>query len=325
MKILRIVIALVLTVAMLYIARRTSRGHPEEFAATDHGFTLKMTTVPKAPELDRVRIDVNVSGPLTPDMRPVLRLARSDQGQSLTSLDEFSSIPLVLADSTKGDYFTQLSTGPRGEKIAYYFEVKDEQNGTRASFMPAPGQTWTLKYIGEVPKAVLIGHIGFIFATIFCIALAAMMSLPLISGNPDAGPASILFAGATLFTFIGGYPFGFAMNWYAFGVVWEGVPFGTDATDNKTQLLLVYLLFTTLISLGSLTRGKLTRDMFGPRAIGWFGLGSLLLALWIYAIPHSIQFSAALTYGFCYSFIAFWAVVYLYGYYTSRPKLGSKK
>ena len=68
---------------------------------------------------------------------------------------------------------------------------------------------------------------------------------------------------ATIAAFLGGYPVGFAMNWYAFGVLWEGVPFGTDATDNKTQLLFVYLLFLTLATLGSL-RGRPGRWMPCP-------------------------------------------------------------
>jgi hypothetical protein len=126
---------------------------------------------------------------------------------------------------------------------------------------------------------------------------------------------------AALFAFLGGYPFGFAMNWYAFGTIWEGVPFGTDATDNKTQLLFVYFLFMVLISLGSLTRGRIGRDLFSPKALGWFGLSAFVLKLAIYLIPHSIQFSVGLTRGVCYSFIGL--VVMLYLYALGRSKRGA--
>ncbi len=323
MKIIQILIALLLTVALLYIAKRTSRGHPEEFSLVNNGFTLKMMTVPKAPEQARARLEISMSGPLNTEVYPVLRFARSEEGQDLSNLSDFQSVPLILADSTRGSYFMELSTGVRGQKMAYFFEVRDEQKGVVATFQQPRGAPWVLKYIGEVPKAVLIGHIGFIFATIFCVALAAMFGLQLVAGYNNVRPMASFLGLATLFTFFGGYPFGFAMNWFAFGTLWEGVPFGTDATDNKTQLLLVYLLFATLISLGSLSRGRMGRDLFRPKALGWFGIGGVIVSLLIYLIPHSIQFGAGPTYAFCYSFMAVWVIVYLYGYFTSRPGTGS--
>jgi hypothetical protein len=102
------------------------------------------------------------------------------------------------------------------------------------------------------------------------------------------------------------------MNYYAFNVVWEGVPFGTDATDNKTQLLFLYLAMVWLVSLGSLTKGK-WRDLYPPKVLGWFGVVAFVLLFAIYLIPHSIQFSAALTYSVCYSFIGVVALIYLIG------------
>lgn len=318
MKVLRIVIALLLTAAMLYIAKRTSRGHPEEFAGTSNGFTLKMTTVPKGQELSQARIDVNIAGPVTAEVQPVLRYARSEQGQNLTDLSTYQTSPLILADSTKGDYFAVVSTGPRGQRLDYYFEIRESRGQLLADFKQPDGTPWGLRYIGEVPKPVLIGHIGFIFATFLGVALAAMFGIGVISGSQGVKPMATFLGLSTLCAFIGGYPFGFAMNWFAFGGIWEGVPFGTDATDNKTQLLLVYLLFATLISLGSLTNRKFGRDVFAPKSLGWFGVGAIIVSLLIYLIPHSIQFSAAVTYSVCYAFIVFWMLVYLYGFFASR-------
>jgi len=44
------------------------------------------------------------------------------------------------------------------------------------------------------------------------------------------------------FRFYRGYPLGWAMNYYAFGTMWEGIPFA-GFTDNKTQIVLFYLVF----------------------------------------------------------------------------------
>jgi hypothetical protein len=128
------------------------------------------------------------------------------------------------------------------------------------------------------------------------------------------------FAIAATTVFLGGYLFGFAMNYFAFGTIWEGVPFGTDATDNKTQILLLYLLFLTLASLGSLTGGKRGRDLYSPRTRGWFGVGAFLLMLLVYFVPHSTQFSPGLTYVVGYSFAALMVLLYLLGYYRTRKE-----
>jgi ABC-type Fe3+-siderophore transport system permease subunit len=121
-----------------------------------------------------------------------------------------------------------------------------------------------------------------------------------------------------VFCFIGGYPLGMPMNYYAFDGLWEGVPFGTDATDNKTQLLFVYLLFASLATLGSFSRGRWGRDLFAPRTLGWIGLGSFGVMLFIYLIPHSIQFSARFTYAFCYTWIGVVAALYVLGVLRNR-------
>jgi ABC-type Fe3+-siderophore transport system permease subunit len=101
------------------------------------------------------------------------------------------------------------------------------------------------------------------------------------------------------------------MNWYAFGGTWEGVPFGTDATDNKTQLLFVYLIFAMLATWGSF-RGS-GRDLFAPKTLGVIGLGTFAVMLFTYLIPHSIQFEATFTYAFCYTWTAIVAALYLLG------------
>jgi len=196
----------------------------------------------------------------------------------------------------------------------YYFEITDANDSSLATFRQIDGSPFLLKYIGEVPLAILATHILFIFVTVFFVALATVSALPLIGGGSNVRPMTRYLFWATVFCFLGGYPFGVPMNYYAFDVFWEGVPFGTDATDNKTQLLFVYLLFATLSGLGTLTGGRFGRDIYTARTLGWVGLSSFAVMLFIYLIPHSIQFSAGLTYAFCYSWIAIVTLLYLTGY-----------
>ncbi|MBK7140558.1 MAG: hypothetical protein IPH75_00595 [bacterium] len=316
-KIIRFAGAILLTAVLLVIASRASRGKPEFVSHYDNGYKFEMTTVPKFAEHSRVRISLNITGPLSDEVQPVLRFAKSET-DDLTAIDAYRIQPLIMADSTSGSYFAELSTGARGGRILYYVQVQDAKQQPLASFRMENGKPFFVKYFGDVPKVVLLPHIAFMFATVFCVAMAALHALSVIRGSEAPQEMLRYLLWSAVLTFIGGYPFGFAMNWYAFGGLWEGVPFGTDATDNKTQLLFVYQLFAVLIGLRSLTGGKMGRDIFSARTLGWYGLGMLAVMLFIYLIPHSIQFSKELTYAFCYGFIGFWALVYLYGWLRSR-------
>ncbi len=318
---LRFILAAVLTLAMLYMARTNSRGQPDHLSYSENGVAFDITTVPKAPEDGSAHITVGITGAVTPNSRVVVRYTKSGQNAQ-TSLQEYATVTLEMEDETSGVYGTDLAVGRRGDKVYYYFEVLYPDNTVQAVFMPDAHGPFVLKSIGHVSTVVIVLHVALMFLTVFFVALALVHAFGLIRTGGDARLMSRNFLLAALFAFLGGYPFGFAMNWYAFGGIWEGVPFGTDATDNKTQLIFVYLVFMVLASLGSLTRGRWGRDLFSPGALGWFGVGAFVLMIAIYLIPHSIQFTPAVTYGVCYSFIGLVGLLYVIGLVRSRAKVG---
>ncbi len=313
MRYLQIALAVLLTVALLFVARNTSRGRPEFVTNTENGVTLEMTTVPKAPENNKARLEVRVVGGL--DSSLALHFHQPTFGQDLsTPRYRWRAIKMMPVDSTTDLYYTEVSTGPRGGRTWFYFEVRDGVGGRRATLPRKGDEPFTLKYIGAVPPWVIGPHIFLMFATVFCVALAAIYGCRLMRSGGDVHPMAFQLFLAALFAFLGGYPFGWGMNYYAFDVVWEGVPFGTDATDNKTQLLFVYYLFMVLATWRSLNKGKRGRDIYSPQTLGRFGVGAFVLTLAIYLIPHSIQFSPESTKAVCWSFIGAVAAVYLFGW-----------
>ncbi|MBD3403320.1 hypothetical protein GF420_10530 [candidate division GN15 bacterium] len=312
MRLTRVVIAVLITLVLLYVARNTSRGRPDDIIHTDHGYTFSLTTVPKITVGATDTLTVSISPRPDQSQRVVYRTTGAHRGKK-TPFDEYTDIPAALIDSLDGMYGVPVTAGERGKREYYVFEVVDTTGATIARLTTEKGEPLFVKYIGEVPAGILVPHIVFMFVTVFCVVLGAVHALRVIRTGQHVHGMSFWITLGMLATLIGGYPFGFGMNWYAFGVVWEGVPFGTDATDNKTQLLFVYFVFVTLASLGSLTKGRYGRDTYPPRALGWFGLGAFVLMLAIYLIPHSIQFSATLTYTVCYGFIAFVLGLYLFG------------
>ncbi|MDF1543492.1 MAG: hypothetical protein P1R58_00155 [bacterium] len=319
MKLVKIGFAVLLSLALLYVARTNSRGQPKFYSHTDNGITFEMTSVPKVFEKGLAKISVKVTGLADSNVTPVIRTTSFGQ-DATTKLHEYRQAPLILEDSAQSIYRAELTAGLKGGRQYYYFEVRDNVGGRRATFTDEEAKPFILKYIGHVPTLVLVSHIFFIFASVFMITLASIESFLIFRGTGDLAKGMKLFFWATLFMFIGGYPIGFAMNWFAFDGFWEGVPFGTDATDNKTQLIFVYLLFMLASGFRSLTASKLGRNVFSPKALGLFGMGAFLVQLAVNLIPHSIQFEPTATYIACYGFIGMMALIYLTGLISSRGK-----
>ncbi|MEW5796726.1 MAG: hypothetical protein AB1772_10255 [Candidatus Zixiibacteriota bacterium] len=313
---LRISLAVFISLAMLIIARTNSRGQPEHLVHVDGAYRFEMVTVPKIVESQSDTIRVTVSGPL--DFRRVVFRTGQLRGLPPDQMDSYDRYQMLSVRGKPGEFFVVVTARERGGRFHYYFEVHTPDGLVEGRFLQADGSPFQLRYIGKVPIAILIGHVFFIFATVFCISMATIHAIPIIRGGAEIRPMAVYLFWAAVFCFIGGYPLGIPMNYYAFNGYWEGVPFGTDATDNKTQLLWIYLAFASLSTLGSLSRGKVGRDSFAPRTLGWIGLGTFLVMLFIYLIPHSIQFSQRFTYAFCYTWIALVAALYLAGWRRSR-------
>ena len=318
MKYYRLVLAVLLTLVLLYIARKTAQGRPEHFEHQESGFTFEITTVPKLQEGTSGRLPVTIRGPVDSGTTLMFRLCK--YGRKPDRYSEYAEAYL-LPDSTRPDtYYASVHGGKKGDRTFYFFEVRDANQRVLASFKRDNGQAFMLKFVGHVPALILIGHILLMFAAVFCVTLAAIYAVPVIrnGGNPKVMARLILLA--AVLAIAGGYPMGFAMNHYAFGTLWEGVPFGTDVTDNKTQLLVLYFIFVALSSLGTITDGRWGRDLFTPATLGRLTVGALLFLLVVYLIPHSIQFAGRPTYIACYSLIGLMALAYVVAWLRSRQR-----
>ena len=75
MKVLRVALAIVLTVVMLYVTRTNSLGEPEFFSHKENGFDFQITTVPKQLEDKSTALTVQVTGPISPETQVYFRSA----------------------------------------------------------------------------------------------------------------------------------------------------------------------------------------------------------------------------------------------------------
>jgi hypothetical protein len=165
-------------------------------------------------------------------------------------------------------------------RFTYRFVHRSEPAAKPQVVLAHPdGGRMTLRFRGIVPVPVTVIHVLAMFAGIFMVVWTMMGCISLIRGPAEAaepGPHRSAWW-AWVFMFIGGVPFGMMMNYYAFNVLWEAVPFGSDITDNKTQVALVFWGLAAVF----LTRRP-------GRHAGLFVLGAGLLSLAMYLIPHSL-------------------------------------
>jgi hypothetical protein len=320
MTVLRILAAVVLTLVMLYVARTNSRGRPDEISRTINNVRFDITTVPKAFEHTDTTLTVTVDHQAYPAGEVDFRYSH-DKDAPLAAYDTRDMRRLPVDSPGAYEYAVDISAGPKGDKLWYYFELTDSTGASVATLMFDDHEAFLFKSIGHVPSWILALHVLFIFATFFCVSMATIHSLRLVGGYRNSRPLGRWLLWATITCFMGMIPFGIPMNWYAFGATWEGVPFGHDATDNKTQLLFVYLLFVTFLAIGSASKQRWGRDLYSARALGWWGLSTFAVMLFIYLIPHSIQFSPGFTYAFCYTWIGIVVVLYIFSRLRARPNL----
>jgi len=157
----------------------------------------------------------------------------------------------------------RLPNQPPAGKLEYQVRLR-----RAAESAVAPAQPAITRFKGDVPVAVLLPHILFMFAARLVSNRAGLEAL---LGNKGTARLAWVTLGLLV---LGGFVFGPAVQKYAFGEWWAGVPFGWDLTDNKTLLAGIAWLVAVL----RLRRGRSARVAVVVAA---------LVTIAVFAIPHS--------------------------------------
>lgn len=124
------------------------------------------------------------------------------------------------------------------------------------------------RYKGAVPAWALFVHIIVMFGSMI-IAVRTLLEA-LIDGS-----YKWLLYGTVISLILGGFILGPLVQWYAFGVWWDGIPFGYDLTDNKVLIGLIFWLLACYMNRGERRNRK---SVYLAAAI----------TLIVYFIPHSM-------------------------------------
>jgi hypothetical protein len=168
--------------------------------------------------------------------------------------------------------FAAVPQQPAAGKLQYYFEITDS-NGTRTFLKDTPV---VIRFKGDVPAFVLVPHILLMFVAMLFSTLAGLMAIAKVSLYKK-------YALWTLILFIiGGFILGPIVQYYAFGELWTGIPFGWDLTDNKTLIALIFWILAVVMN----KRGD--KPLYTV-------LAAVVLLL-VFSIPHSL-FGSELNYS----------------------------
>jgi hypothetical protein len=270
-------LAFIITVSAAIYQRHTGPTYPKKMDVTLNGQQYKLKLVRSLALDERPAVKLNIAD-TTVRAKIFFKRFRSDEEYQSADfkykvypVHSFVMNKIFKMTEEKG-FFAEVPQQPAAGKIQYYFELTDSK-GSKTFFNDTPV---VIRFKGGVPAPVLVPHILFMFIAMLFSTLAGLMS---IIRHP-------LYKKYTLWTLIlliiGGMILGPLVQYYAFGDLWTGIPFGWDLTDNKTLIALLFWILAVIMN------RKQERPVYTA-------LAAVVLLL-VYSIPHSL-FGSQLDYS----------------------------
>ena len=282
MKFWRILVAFLFTVFFLVLTRKTTAVRSVHETIKQQGILIEHTTVPKQVGDEVPLISAKVKG--ASEVRLFYKIGKDGK---------YQSVKMNPATGVENVFAASIPLHPKGMKAWYYLEAvslctEGEIKVTLPEKSSDQVKPIRLKFEGEVPAYIVIPHVLCIFAAFFFATLTMFSAIDLKKGK-NTLRKSVKFCALTLFLlFIGFFPFGWSMNYFAFGVLWEAFPFGGDVTDNKGQIMFIFWLFTLFVVKGTLWGKGEHKNLVSGRGYSTLVIISFIVTIIILTIPHSL-------------------------------------
>jgi hypothetical protein len=258
------ILAFLITFSAAIYQRMTGPTYPKRLEVTlnDKIQDLKLIRSLSLNEKSEIRLDLNNS-----NIRARL-FYKQYKSESEYQVADF----IYRADPKHGGFFAEVPQQPVAGKLQYYIEITD-LSGTKSYLKESPV---VIRFKGDVPAFVLIPHILLMFIAMLFSTLAGLMAVIKYPLYKKYGLWTLI-----LF-FTGGMVFGPIVQYFAFGDLWTGIPFGWDLTDNKTLIALIFWILAVVMN------RKKDRPFYTA-------LAAIILLL-VFSIPHSL-FGSELNYS----------------------------
>ncbi len=270
----RIIIALLCTVALLGAARRLTSGKPRDVYVEEGDVKMWHRTVTE-----------NI-GPQQPLIDVLLEVPRGSRINLLfITPDNPEEQKRGLFFLGNRRYSMRLPRYDVGSRIRYALALTRPDGSIVRT--PEKGY-YVLKFKTDASKPVIVAHVVCMFGAFFFMVLSFFGALRML--RRGAGKRGTVGAArwALIFTIVGTWPLGLVLNRQTFGFFWQGFPFGSDITDNKTQVIFIFWLVSLLLVRGSFFGRGEERDRLGPKGFAWAIVASFVVSLALYLLPHSL-------------------------------------
>jgi hypothetical protein len=281
MKFWKILFAFIFTLALLVAARKTTTVKSVHKTVEKGGILIEHDTVPKRRGEGNAVIFAKVMG-----ADKVRLLYRIGEG-------EFQAVRMDMKEG-EGDLFAaSVPHQEKGVRAWYYIEAQ-RGTGERQAVVTLPDKSSPdfdpilLKFQGQVPSHIILAHIICLFVAIFFSVLATLSAVDLKRGKGTLKKTVAFSIVTFIFLFMGFFPLGWALNYYAYGVLWEAFPFGSDVTDNKGQIAFISWLVTLLLIKGTIFRKDASRNWVSEKGFSTAVIISFVITIAMYLIPHSL-------------------------------------
>ncbi len=245
-------IAVAVTLAAAFYQRTTGPTYPKKInvniEGTEYSVSLKRSQTNTHPCIISLGLPGNVSARLFYRRYP--------------SSDDWSAIQMSGGENMLE---CTLPSQPAAGKLQYYIELYDSTGQKIKTLTDNPV---VIRFKGDVPAPVMIPHILIMFIAMLLSNLAGIYG---ITGDRRHRRYGII---TLVMLFAGGLILGPLVQWYSFGQLWTGIPFGWDLTDNKTLLAALVWVAAVIFN----------RRKERP----WLTVTASLVLLLVYSVPHSL-------------------------------------
>jgi hypothetical protein len=258
------VLAFIITLSAAVYQRMTGPTYPKRFNVTVNSakLELKLTRSLSLDQKSEVKLNIN-----DPSVKAKLFFKRFKSGE------EYQSTDFIYRDDPKhAVFFAEIPQQPAAGKLEYYIEITDSK-GTQTYLKETP---IVIRFKGGVPAFILIPHILVMFLAMLFSTLAGLMAVIKYPLFRKYGLWTLILM------IIGGMILGPIVQYYAFGDLWTGVPFGWDLTDNKTLIGLLFWIMAVVMN----------RKSEKPA----YTILAAVMLLIVFSIPHSL-FGSELNYS----------------------------
>lgn len=286
MKIFKLILAFIITLFLLAIARKISTREPEYNAVINDSISLSHTTVTQKVGLGEVRIDAALKAPEPLENYSFNLFYKIGKGKG-----EYKSLKMELAEGATDQFSAFIPSQPKGKRAYYYLSLVNNQ-GKEILTLPEKvnllNDPYLIKFKGRVSPVILILHILTMFGSVFFIFLVLFSAFEILWNKDAIRRLSVYTLWGTILSFIGGVPLGILVTNQTFGEIWGGFPIFTDITDSKTSILIFYWVILLILMKGSAFKKDKNFDLLPEKALAWFAVLGFILTLAIYLIPHSL-------------------------------------